>query len=48
MVQAKIGAKPDGDFGPKTGQAVSRWRVANGMSAGTKVGPKVWAKMFAS
>lgn len=46
MVQAKIGAKPDGDFGPKTGQAVSAWRVANGMSAGTKVGPKVWAKMF--
>lgn len=46
MVQAKVGAKPDGDFGPKTGQAVSKWRVANGMSAGTKVGPKVWAKMF--
>jgi len=46
MVQAKIGAKPDGDFGPKTGQAVSAWRVSNGMTAGTKVGPKVWAKMF--
>ena len=46
MVQAKIGAKVDGDFGPGTGRRVSEWRVANGMSAGTKVGPKVWAKMF--
>lgn len=46
LVQAKIGAKADGDFGPKTGEAVSKWRVANGMSAGTKVGPKVWKAMF--
>ena len=46
LVQAKVGAKPDGDFGKKTGEAVSKWRVANGMSAGTKVGPKVWQAMF--
>jgi peptidoglycan hydrolase-like protein with peptidoglycan-binding domain len=46
MVQAKIGAKADGDFGPKTGQAVSAWREKNGLGKGTKVGPKTWKAMF--
>jgi hypothetical protein len=46
LVQAKVGAKADGDFGPATGKAVSAWRVANGIGKGTKVGPKVWKAMF--
>jgi hypothetical protein len=46
LVQAKVGAKADGDFGPKTGQAVSAWREANGLGKGTKVGPKTWKAMF--
>jgi hypothetical protein len=46
LVQAKVGAKADGDFGPATGRSVSAWREANGLGKGTKVGPKTWAKMF--
>lgn len=46
LVQAKIGAKADGDFGPATGRAVSAWREANGLGKGTKVGPKTWKAMF--
>jgi peptidoglycan hydrolase-like protein with peptidoglycan-binding domain len=46
LVQAKVGAKTDGDFGPATGRSVSAWREANGFSKGTKVGPKVWKAMF--
>jgi hypothetical protein len=45
-VQAKVGAKADGDFGPATGRAVSAWREANGLGKGTKVGPKTWKAMF--
>jgi peptidoglycan hydrolase-like protein with peptidoglycan-binding domain len=46
LVQTKVGAKADGDFGPATGRSVSAWREANGFRKGTKVGPKVWKAMF--
>ena len=46
LVQAKVGAKADGDFGPATGRSVSAWREANGLGKGTKVGPKTWKAMF--
>jgi hypothetical protein len=46
LVQAKVGAKADGDFGPGTGAKVSAWREANGLGKGTKVGPKTWKAMF--
>lgn len=46
LVQAKVGVKADGDFGPGTGAKVSAWRKANGLGKGTKVGPKTWKAMF--
>jgi hypothetical protein len=46
LVQAKVGAKADGDFGPGTGAKVSAWREANGLGKGTKIGPKTWKAMF--
>lgn len=46
MVQQKVGATPDGDFGPATGKRVSAWRLKHGLGVGTKVGPKTWKRMF--
>jgi peptidoglycan hydrolase-like protein with peptidoglycan-binding domain len=46
LVQAVIGAKPDGDFGPKTEQAVMAWQKANGLKPDGVVGPVTWDKMF--
>lgn len=46
MVQSKVGAKVDGDFGSKTETAVKAWQVANGMTADGVVGPKTWEAMF--
>lgn len=46
LVQAVIGAKPDGDFGPKTEQAVMAWQRANGLKPDGIVGPITWDKMF--
>lgn len=45
-VQAVVGAKPDGHFGPATHKAVIKWQRANGLTADGIVGPKTWAKMF--
>jgi len=46
LVQAIVGAKPDGDFGPKTEGMVKAWQTAHGMVADGVVGPATWAKMF--
>ena len=45
-VQAVVGAKPDGWFGPATERRVKAWQRANGLVADGVVGPKTWAKMF--
>ncbi len=46
LVQEKVGATADGDFGAATGAKVSAWREKNGLGKGTKVGPKTWKAMF--
>jgi lysozyme len=46
LVQAKVGAKADGIFGPNTEASVKKWQKAHGLSADGIVGPKTWAKMF--
>lgn len=46
LVQAIVGAKPDGDFGPATEKAVKNWQKANGLKADGIVGPITWKKMF--
>lgn len=46
LVQEKIGAKVDGDFGPKTEAAVIEWQKAHGLTPDGIVGPKVWEAMF--
>ena len=48
LVQAKVGAKPDGDFGPATERSVKAWQSKHpecGPSDGV-VGPKTWGVMF--
>ena len=39
LVQAKLGIRADGDFGPKTEQAVKLWQTSNGLKADGIVGP---------
>ena len=46
LVQAVIGAKSDGDFGPKSVAALKAWQTANGLTADGSVGPVTWKKMF--
>jgi peptidoglycan hydrolase-like protein with peptidoglycan-binding domain len=46
LVQSIIGAKPDGDFGPKSTAALKAWQTANGLTADGVVGPVTWKKMF--
>jgi peptidoglycan hydrolase-like protein with peptidoglycan-binding domain len=46
LVQAVIGAKADGDFGPKSVEALKKWQTANGLTADGSVGPVTWKKMF--
>ena len=48
-VQNKIGAKPDGDFGPATERRVKAWQRMNAACCGPVdgvVGPKTWKCMF--
>jgi len=46
LVQAVVGAKADGDFGPKTEALVKAWQKANGLKDDGVVGPVTWDKMF--
>lgn len=46
LVQAVVGAKPDGDFGPATERAVKSWQKANRLKTDGIVGPTTWKKMF--
>jgi len=46
LVQAIIGAKADGDFGPKSVEALKAWQTANGLTADGSVSPVTWKKMF--
>ena len=46
LVQAIIGAKADGDFGPKSVESLKTWQTANGLTADGVVGPVTWKKMF--
>ena len=46
LVQAVVGAKPDGDFGPVTAVRVSTWQMGNGLKPDGIVGPVTWDKMF--
>jgi peptidoglycan hydrolase-like protein with peptidoglycan-binding domain len=46
LVQAMIGAKADGDFGPKSVASLKAWQTANGLTADGSVGPVTWKKMF--
>lgn len=46
LVQAMIGAKADGDFGPKSVASLKAWQTANGLTADGFVGPVTWKKMF--
>jgi hypothetical protein len=46
LVQAMIGAKADGDFGPKSVASLKAWQTANGLTADGSVGPVTWKKRF--
>ena len=46
LVQGMIGAKTDGDFGPKSVEDLKKWQEANGLKADGVVGPITWDKMF--
>lgn len=46
LVQAVVGAKPDGDFGPATERRVKAWQKANGLLDDGVVGPVTWRRMF--
>lgn len=47
LVQAVVGADPDGDYGPKTTAAVKRWQAARGLAADGVWGPRSDAAAFA-
>lgn len=46
LVQAMVGAHPDGNFGPHTEAKVKRWQGARGLTADGIIGPITWKKMF--
>ena len=46
LIQAVVGAKPDGDFAGVTDRLVKAWQSKNGLKADGVVGPVTWKKMF--
>ena len=46
LVQAVVGAKDDGDFGPATARLVKVWQTARGLKADGVVGSVTWSRMF--
>lgn len=46
LVQSKVGAKPDGDFGAATERRVKSWQTKNKLLADGIVGRITWQKMF--
>lgn len=46
LVQAVVGATPDGDFGSVTERRVKDWQSRNGLLADGVVGAVTWKKMF--
>jgi peptidoglycan hydrolase-like protein with peptidoglycan-binding domain len=46
LVQAVIGAKPDGDYGPATERRVKAWQKSRGMFVDGVVGAVTWKAMF--
>lgn len=46
LVQAIVGAKPDGDFGAKTHELVRNWQKSKGLVYDGVVGPTTWKAMF--
>jgi len=46
LVQAIVGAKPDGDFGAKTYELVRNWQKSKGLTYDGVVGPATWKAMF--
>lgn len=46
LVQARVGAKADGDYGPKTAHQVGEWQFANNLARDGVVGPVTWKAMF--
>lgn len=45
-MQAKLGLKADGDFGPGTEATLKKWQAANGLTVDGVAGPKTLAKLF--
>ena len=46
LVQAIVGAKPDGDFGAVTESKVKAWQLSNALTSDGVVGQVTWSKMF--
>jgi peptidoglycan hydrolase-like protein with peptidoglycan-binding domain len=46
MVQTKVGATPDGDFGPTTERRVKDWQKSHALLPDGVVGVVTWKKMF--
>ena len=46
LVQAVVGATPDGDFGAATDRRVRAWQKSRGMFVDGVVGPVTWKAMF--
>jgi len=46
LVQAVIGAKPDGDYGAATERRVKAWQKSRGMFVDGVVGAVTWKAMF--
>lgn len=46
IIQGIVGVAKDGEFGPKTLDAVMKWQVSRGLTADGVVGPVTWSKIL--